>query len=199
MGYAATDVGLVLLVGEGRGDLAHGMEAIEGHIGTGQTEFQLVQCGTFSLGYEFMEVEDIVEMVELQDIAEEDVEHVGGIVEGLGLVLDINLLEIADGIERGEAPQGTAVQLAGIALEGELLHELTDEGIAAVLGRNVTGGGTAVGIGTAALAMPYTHLCQGSDADEGMGILARMIVAGLHEDALLGGVAEPQIGTHGSE
>ena len=120
VGDALTDVGLVLFVGDGRTDFADGMEIKGARIVSVEQPRQVVEC---PLGNGIVAVaegdqgEAVVEMVEGDDVAEEDVEQVGGVVALHRLVLDGDVFEIPHRVERGIAVESAHAGMVALDVE----------------------------------------------------------------------------------
>ena len=184
VGNASADIGLVLFVGEWRSDFSHRMELIDWHIESVESMLKVGNLWLLAFWHQLVEIEQVVEVVELKDEAEQHIEHIGRIVDFLGLILDVDIVEIANGIRRGVAPQRTDADLLFVALKLKLIHELADQCVALVLAVDLVFETASVGIVTLTDAMADRHLCQLIDTDIRMSILARMVVARLHQDAL---------------
>ena len=84
---------------------------------------QVVEVLFFTRGQHFEQHHFVAEVVEDDEIAVEDIEHIGGIVLRHSAVFDRNLLEVTHSIERGVAVE-TAV-IAVISLHAETAEEVT--------------------------------------------------------------------------
>ena len=98
---ASADVGLVLLVGERRGRLADGVEAIRLHVRLVHRALQVSELAVAVVAVlgQGDERHRVVEVVEDDEVAVEDIVDVGGIVFCHRGVLDLDVLEVAHGVE----------------------------------------------------------------------------------------------------
>ena len=98
---AAADVGLVLLVGERRGRLADGVEAIRLHARLVDRALQVSELAVAVVAVlgQGDERHRVVEVVKDDEVAVEDIVDVGGIVFCHSGVLDLDVLEVAHGVE----------------------------------------------------------------------------------------------------
>ena len=182
VGDSLADIGLVLLVREGGNGLPYGMEAVRIDIGAVHLLLNLRQAALFILSHQFHQHHRVVEMVEHDDVLVQDVEDVGGIVPGLGLVLDRDVLEIAHRVEGHVSVE--AAHAAIFALDIEAVNELIDSHIRGVIGGQGLAEPGSVGISEGRDAVFDGDTADGRDADEGTGVLASVVVAGLHQGRL---------------
>ncbi len=198
MAHAATYVGLVLLVGQRRRGVAHGMESVGLHVwlvGGGQQVLQLLSRA------ECHEIDHVVEMVEHDDVLEKDVEYVGRVVAFHGRVLHRYVLEIAHGVGRREAEN--AVVLAAFAFHVEAAQKLVHGlgygqlWLVAVLCGYISLHLAAVGESHRQCPVRHSYARHGVYADEALGVFASVIVGTFHEHRLRIEVAQAHVEAHG--
>lgn len=192
---ASADVFAVFVVGQRGGAVAHGTETVLLIGAAVHIVFQLVEVVLFAVLQEFDEGDFIFEMVEDDVVLVEDVEQVGGIVFGLRLVLHVDVLEVAHGVEGGVAIE-SAVGLVG-SLDVETLEELVDEPCGVIAIADGTSLLLAIGELHHAHTVSHRHAADGVEADERTGVFAVVIVGAFHQRALRIGIAHSQINAHG--
>ena len=179
---ALADVGFVLLVREGGGNLAHGMETVRVYVGAVHFLFDLRQAARHTVRQQFHQDHRVVEMVEHDDVPIQDVEDVGGIVAGLRLVLDGDVFEVAHGIEAHVAVQAT--QVAVFPLDVEAVEECVDGLIGGEVFRKGPADTVPVRITGYRDAMFDGYAADGVDSDEGSGVLSAVVITGFHQGGL---------------
>ena len=188
---ASTDIFTMLIVGQCGPIVAHRLETIF-LIGTVvHVVFQLVEVIFLTFFEQFNKLQLILEVVENDKIFVEDVFEVGRIVQVLRLVLHVNVLEVANGIESRVA-KDAAVALV-FAFDVETLKEFVDQFGCVVFVCDGLACLVAIGKLHHAHAMLHRYAGNGMHADEGTAVLAIMIVGTLHQGALRIGVANPHI------
>ena len=142
-------------------------------------------------------------MVKHDDILEQEVKHVRGIITLHRRVLNGNILKIAYGVG-GRIAKDTIV-LTAVSHNVESLHEVVES-----LGDSLLGP-AAVFHGNSALlprtireehgnaAMAHLDGCHGMDADETLSIVVSVVVGTLHEHRLRIEVTQPHIQCHGRD
>ena len=194
VGNAPTDVGLVLLVGERRGDGTRGMEVVGGVVAVVDGPLHHVELAFLAFALHFEEHHFVAEVVEYNQVLVEDVQHVGGVVGGFAAVLYRDVLEVADSVERGVSVQATVV--AVLSLYPEAAQKIVD-GIFHPVG---VGHGPffapAVGQAEYGCAVVDADACQRAEGDEGAVVFASVIVGTLHEGALRKDVAHLQVSAY---
>ena len=200
--YAFPDIGLVLLVGDGRLHLAHRTESVRVHIVLVHQSLQLVEMvvgGLFCVGRaavgERHDREPTVEMVEHDDVAEEHIEHVGCVVSLHRLVFHLDVLKIAHGIERCVSIKSATI--TKLSLDMELRHEMADSLMALVVVCHLVRGDSAIRETAFYPPMADGDAGNGIDADERPAVVLVVIVGTLHEGTLRRGVAQAHVYPHG--
>ena len=191
MPYATANVGLVFLVGKRRAHFAHGMEVVLLDIRLvhgAEDAFQI------SLTAKRNHRKPVVEMVEDNQVAEQDVEHIGRIVLLLRLVLYRDVLEIAHGIERGVAVETT--ELGVRACYFNMVDERVDGFGTAETCTQLTLHLGSIRIADGGHAMTNGHRGNGIDANERARVVLCVIVAALHECTLGIKVAQTHVDTY---
>ena len=122
----APDVGLVLLIGERRGSLADGVEAIGLHA---CLVHRALQVGELTVAVVAVlgqgdERHRVVEVIKDDEVAVEDVVDVRRIVLRHGRVLDVDILEVANGVEGRVAIESTEV--GALTLDMEAMDEVVE-------------------------------------------------------------------------
>ena len=184
----------MLLVGDGRGDRTHGLEAVGRHASAAHGLHELVEAVALAGSQQLHEGHLVVVVVKDDDIFVEDVVHVGGVVVGLAVDCNIDVLKVAHGVERGVAIE--AAILAALALDVEggdevghgLLHGV---GIGHGAGLNL-----AARHGEDGLPVAHGHAGQRVDAEKRAAVVVAVIVAALHEGALGIEVAQAHVHSH---
>ena len=134
-------------------------------------------------------------MVEGDDILVQDVEHVGGVVLCLCGILDVDVLEVAHGVERRVAVEAAVGFLLALHVEtGEEVAEGMLRAVTVVDGLLRLG---PVGEAHGDVAVPDGDAGHGRQGDEGVAVVVAVVVGTLHQRALRVEVAHLQVGAHG--
>ena len=195
VGNAPADVGLVLFVGQGAGGFAHGVEVVGGEVVVADDAFQFVERVRFAVFGQFHQGHGVVEMVEGNDILVQDVEHVGGVVLCLCGILDVDVLEVAHGVERRVAVEAAVGFL--LALHVETGEEVAEGVLRAVMVVDAMLRLGPVGEAHGGAAVPDGDAGHGRQGDEGAAVVVAVVVGTLHQRALRVEVAHLQVGAHG--
>ena len=164
MFYAATNVGLMFLIGKRRGVIAYWMESVGLHALSVYSNLKSVELtgsllfhGLF-IGCVFHEGHEghlVVEMVKDNDVTIHYVEHVGSIVLLHGCVLDVDVFKIANGVERGVTIQ--SAKACVFAFYAERMYELVYCFVATVVAVHLMCLTHSVWKSQRCLTMAYSH------------------------------------------
>ena len=179
---AATYVSLVLFVGKRRRGVSHGMKLIGLHVRAVYLHQQFVDALLCIILLVFARHCDdghlAVKMVENDDVAIEDIIHVGSVVLLHRHILHGNVLEVTHGIECGISVE--SAEAGRVACDVEVRQELVDGMVRAVLLVHLMFRYRTVGICADALPVCDSNRCYGVDAYERARVVGVVIVATLH-------------------
>ena len=203
---AAPDVGLVLLIGERRGGLTDRVEAVRFHICLVHCALQVgkLSVAVVAVLGQGDECHRVVEMVEDDEVAVEDIVDVGCIVLCHRGVLDLDVLEVAHGVEGRVAVE--AAEVGTLAFDMEAMDEVVevfDDGQLAGLALAGTRGGQLMFLGGAVgqrddrLTMTDSDGGNRVDADKRPCVFRAVIVRALHQRTLRIDVAQPHVYGYG--
>ena len=185
----------VFVICRGAGRPTLGPEGIEGEVAVvhGPLDIAEARAAVFSLQPDEGHLAAVV--TEDNDIAEERVEHVRGVILRLAAVGDVDRLEMADSIIGRVAIEAA---VAGI-VPGDI--EPADKAAQGILGgelaveRLLLAGPVGEDIGRHAVA--DADGSDGVEADEGAVVLRAVVVGAFEQDALREEVADLQVSLHG--
>ena len=123
--YALTDISLMLLIGKGRCIVAYRVEVVRTDLTVIDILLKNIEIVRLTFAKQLNNDHLITEMVEHHHILIEDIQKVWGIILRLCLILHVDILEIAHGIERGIAEESAVLAILALHLEGR--EELVDE------------------------------------------------------------------------
>ena len=179
---AATYVRLVLFVGKRRRGVSHGMKLIWLHVRAVYLHQQFVDALFRIILLVFARHCDdghlAVKMVENDDVAIEDIIHVGSVVLLHRHIFHGNVLEVTHGIECGISVE--SAEACRFACYIKVRQELVDGVVRAVLLVHLMLRYRAVGICADALPVCDSNRCYGVDAYERARVVGVVIVAALH-------------------
>ena len=193
-GDSFADVRLVLLVGQGAGGLAYGVETVRGIVAVVDGAFYFGNVARLFSASHFHQYHFALEIVENDDVLIQDVKDIGRIVLRLGAVFHFDRFEIAHGIERcvSVKPAISGILSRYVETRKEPVHHLL---YAACIGY-LDFLARMVGIEQGSYPVAHADAGYRVQPDERAVVLRPVIVGTFHQGALRKQVAHLQVSAY---
>ena len=194
MGYAPLHHGLVIVVGDGRSDIADGGEGELRHVVIVDNGLNLGGAALLAGEQVFDDGHLVVEMVDPDDEAIENIVDVGDRGELIARLGDINFVEVSDGVVGGVAEE--AVARGWVAVKAESV-DVGAQGVGDVgVLRHFDIYDGAIGVGGSDDVVAEHERADRVDAHERHGVLLRVVVGAFEERRLRIEVTQFEIDAH---